>query len=283
MRTQTHNAMTLANDQTFALAKTLNTRSSQLAAVCCFLLALLMLTMVVPTAHAQVFTPIASAAQIMLQTQSDNAAFLAKKFGVDPNSNLQFATYIDALGENFAFTLQPGSTYLGQPITMNVTGTFDSRSKTWKVSSAGSLAGDNWTVTSSLTISVGETAELQYVESQSELDSNMQILDITDINCNGVWHANNQSGGKTLVTYGHSPCVGYYYGQKVWVFSLAFNVKSGNDRNSTWSSYGNSLDGSIGISSSGFYPVDGGRGSFSQVIATGQQGCISCGNNSDSN
>ncbi len=232
------------------------------------------------TAHAAgPFNPVASAAQVMMQTQGDDAAFIAARFGVDPKSSLQYATSINASGQGFALALAPGSTYLGQAITLTATGTFDPATQTWLVLSTGSIAGTPWTITKSMSLSpLGDVLQMD-LNSSAQFDSggiHNLTVDITGVWCNGVWYANTSTGvlGYTATL---SPCTAYYYSKPVatWLVISSTNTDpKGN--NSTWTWATNSFDLDFSVVSSGSYPAGGGNGSFSTLVAPAKTPCVSC-------
>jgi hypothetical protein len=231
------------------------------------------------TQAATPFNPVASAAQVMMQTQGDDAAFIAARFGVDPKSPLHYATSIDASGQSFAFALAPGSTYRGQAITLTATGTFDPAIQTWLVSSSGSIAGTPWTITKSMSLSPLGDALQMGLNSSAQFDSEgiqHQIADVDEIDCNGTWYYNDNtwvlSYTKTL-----GPCTAYYRGVVVTSYDLiSLTNNNPKNNNSTWTWATNSFDLDFSVVSSGSYPAGGGKGSFSTLVAPAKAPCVSC-------
>lgn len=256
-------------------------RATMRARICLFALALALgCSVLSQTAHAATpFNPVASAAQIMIQTQGDDAAFLANSFGVDPNSPLNYASSIDPSGSTFGFSLAPGATYLGQPMTLTATGSLNPSTQTWTVSSSGSLSGVPWTITKSMSVSPGGNVTEMYLASSSQFDSgDIQHLlpDIDYINCNGVWYYNGASWvlGYTSTL---SPCAAYYHGRLVTEWDAVFVTNNGSGgSNSTWTWENNSPALQFSVASSGTYFTLGGAGSFSTLVAPARAGCTSC-------
>jgi hypothetical protein len=251
------------------------------ARICLFALVITLFSAALSqTAHAATpFNPVASAAQVMMQTQGDDAAFLANRFGVDPNSPLQYASSIDPSGSSFAFSLAPGTTYLGQPMTLTVSGTLNPSTQTWTVSSAGSLSGVPWTITKSMSVSLsGNVVEMNLTSSTQFNSGGVHSLmaDIDSIYCNGVWYYND-NGWVLGYTSGLSPCSAYYEGNLVATWdAVQFTNTSSGGSNSTWNWENNSTELEFSVASSGTYLTSGGAGSFSTLVAPAKVACTSC-------
>jgi hypothetical protein len=94
--------------------------------------------------------PVVLANQAMIHAQGEEATFVALEIGVDPSSPLNYSSYVDPEGQSFAFSLNAGSTYLGQPFALAASGTLNPSTQTWNVSTSGSYGGAPWEVTSTL-------------------------------------------------------------------------------------------------------------------------------------
>jgi hypothetical protein len=249
--------------------------------VCLFSLAVAMLFGVLsPIAHAaNPFTPVASAAQVMLQTQADDAAFIAADFGVDPNSPLQYASSIDPSGSSFSFSLAPNSTYQGQPITLTATGTLNQATQTWTVTSSGSIAGTPWTGTISMSVSLTGSALQMNLTSSAQFSSGglqHQEADITGVWCNGVYYPND-SNGVLFYTGSLSPCAAYYYGTLVTSWDvIGLTNTDPQTNNSVWNLAINDAEIDFSVASSGSYPSSGGLGSFSAIVGPAKTACTNC-------
>lgn len=82
--------------------------------------------------------------EVMMEAQGDEAAFLGRHFGPDPNSPLEFTSSVDVAGRAFSFSLTPGSTYRGQALSLEVVGGFNGAADRWEWTSTGSLGGESW-------------------------------------------------------------------------------------------------------------------------------------------
>ncbi len=107
-------------------------------------LAVILLTTASMSAQINAFQ---GANELMMTEQSTFLDFLGSTFGPDSSSKLHFTSVIDPKGQSFSFSLDPGSTYMGEPIALSVSGELDS-SDQWHVSSSGSYRGSDFTVSS---------------------------------------------------------------------------------------------------------------------------------------
>lgn len=109
----------------------------------CLLPLALFAVAVLPTAaHAQL-TPFAVANEVLMFQQSQDLTYIASHFGTDPTASLNFTTHVDPAGQNFTFSLNPGSTYLGQPITLTTSGRLVQNAY-WAVTMSGTFGGVPW-------------------------------------------------------------------------------------------------------------------------------------------
>ncbi len=84
--------------------------------------------------------------ELMMENQGENSAVIGALFGPDASSVLSFSSSVDIAAMRFSFSLQPGSTYLGLPITLSGTGVFNAAADQWDAVSSGTLGTTSWTV-----------------------------------------------------------------------------------------------------------------------------------------
>jgi hypothetical protein len=91
--------------------------------------------------------------EVMMDLQSTEAQLDAAMLGVSPSSpqSLSGATSMDPSTGSFSFTLNPGSTYLGQSISDSVQGQFNSATGSYNYTATGASAlGFKWSETGSI-------------------------------------------------------------------------------------------------------------------------------------
>ena len=88
-------------------------------------------------------TPFQKANEVMMYEESALVSFIGTTWGPDPASPLNYSSHVDPAGQNFDFSLNAGSTYLGKPITLTTSGTLNSFNA-WKVSTTGTYNGLPW-------------------------------------------------------------------------------------------------------------------------------------------
>jgi len=108
-------------------------------AVCCLTLVTAMLFTTLPL-KAQQLTPFEVANEVMTYQQTAVLSSIGRALGPDPASPLNYSTFVDPAGQNFNFSLNAGTTYLGKAITLTTSGTLDSFG-VWNVSSSGVYDG----------------------------------------------------------------------------------------------------------------------------------------------
>ncbi len=108
---------------------------------------ILLLVTSLTTAWSQVFTNVTG--ELMMDAQGANATLLGRLFGPDPSTVLSFSSSVDEADGIFSYSSAPGSTYLGQPLSLSVSGTFDSASDLWEMSASGALGGTSLSGTGS--------------------------------------------------------------------------------------------------------------------------------------
>lgn len=126
--------------------------------------------------------PALLANEVMIHAQGEEAAFIAKQIGVDPSSPLNYSSYVDPAGQSFNFSLNAGSTYLGQPFTLAESGTLNPSTQTWNLSASGLYGGSPWQVTSTLVPTASWTALSTAYVTESILGTNCT----PGVNCNDV-------------------------------------------------------------------------------------------------
>ena len=92
--------------------------------------------------------------ELMMADQEANTLILGFLFGADPHSPLNFTSNVDSTGLAFSYSLNPGSTYLGQPISLNSSGSSDSTGTNWTLSAQGMLGSTAWSTTGTATITL---------------------------------------------------------------------------------------------------------------------------------
>jgi hypothetical protein len=81
----------------------------------------------------------------LIENQAADAAYIARSFGPDAASPIQFQSSVNSALGTFSYSTLAGTTYLGQSLSLTGSGFFDSSSDTWSLQSNGSLGGSAWT------------------------------------------------------------------------------------------------------------------------------------------
>ncbi len=84
--------------------------------------------------------------EVMIENQGNTATLLGYQFGAAPGSPLTFTSFVDPLGFGFTYSLVAGSTYNGEPITLNASAVFNPTTLVCEVTSTGSVGDVQWTV-----------------------------------------------------------------------------------------------------------------------------------------
>jgi hypothetical protein len=84
---------------------------------------------------------------IMMANSEANAVFIGVQFGTDSSSPLNFTSNVDAAGQSFSYSLNPGSTYLGQAISLTSSGVLSSDGTVWTLTSDGTFGATSWSTT----------------------------------------------------------------------------------------------------------------------------------------
>ncbi len=98
--------------------------------------------------------------EMMMQAQGCDAAFLGRYFGPDDGNILQFTWSGDNSAKTFTYSLQPGATYLGAPLSLSCTGAFNPSTATWGWVSTGQHGDFTWQATGSGVITGDPEAEI---------------------------------------------------------------------------------------------------------------------------
>jgi hypothetical protein len=90
------------------------------------------------------------ATESMMNSEGLIMSLVARDLGIDPTVALNFTSALDPVAKTFGYSLQSGSTYLGQSAALQVSGAFDVPSQSWLFTSTGhigatSLAGNGST------------------------------------------------------------------------------------------------------------------------------------------
>jgi hypothetical protein len=91
--------------------------------------------------RADLILPVPVVTETMMEDQEANLSFLGAQLGADAASPLHFTSVVDPGGTSFSYSLDPGTTYLGQPLSFSSGGTYDPTTATWTESSSVSFAG----------------------------------------------------------------------------------------------------------------------------------------------
>ena len=116
----------------------------------------------------------------MMEQQGEELLMLGIRSGPDGGSPLNFSSTVDDAALTYSFTLDSGSTYLGQSITLTGSGVFDSVNNIYDWSASGSLGAFNWTSVGTLVWSgQGPDPNGQSSTNQYDSDGN-KISDMHD-------------------------------------------------------------------------------------------------------
>lgn len=94
--------------------------------------------------------------EMMMENQGENNLVIGAFFGPDPNSALVFTSMVDPVALTFSFSLNPGSTYLGLPISLSSSASFDAVNDVWDASSSVTLGTASWTIIGTYSAPIGD-------------------------------------------------------------------------------------------------------------------------------
>jgi hypothetical protein len=183
--------------------------------------------------------------EIMLSAEQCDAAFLGSVFGPGGTSPLSFTSSVNVSANTFSYTLNPGSTYLGQAISLTTTGYYDATNSIWNWSSSGSLGTTSWNNIGSETITGDPLGNISYEGSLLGFTLNVAV-DYSTLNFSNV---STGAGilsyqGHDLVTVTETDSRNFVTGAVTWsLFSVVF-----------------------GAQQNGIAPPGGGGGSFDIII-----------------
>ncbi len=86
---------------------------------------------------SEILTPFEENMEVMMDSIGSTASLIARVAGVDENSPLSFVTTTDTPGNSFTYSLLPGSTYMGQSLTLEGTGTYNPPTERWDLTLTG--------------------------------------------------------------------------------------------------------------------------------------------------
>jgi hypothetical protein len=93
--------------------------------------------------------------ELMAHDASANSSMMALFFGADFGALVPFTSHVDPANLSYSFSSQPGSTYLGQSVTVSGSGVFDSNTGVLTTTSSGMLGSTLWTTGGTLSVSRG--------------------------------------------------------------------------------------------------------------------------------
>lgn len=99
--------------------------------------ALAVLTFVVSASRSVMadITPIQLETELLMESQGEDNLFIGNFIGVDPGSPLSYVSNVDPTAMSFSFSLLPGSTYLGQPLTLSESAAYNPTADEWDANS----------------------------------------------------------------------------------------------------------------------------------------------------
>jgi hypothetical protein len=83
--------------------------------------------------------PVAVVNEVMMEVQGAEAAYIGRTFGPDTSSPLSFTSNVDVAAQTFSFSLNGGSTYQGNSISLSGSGALDSSTGLFDWSTTGFL------------------------------------------------------------------------------------------------------------------------------------------------
>jgi len=94
-----------------------------------------------------------AAAAVMLEEQAATNDLLNVEFGPDPSSPLPFTFQVT--GSSFSYSTNPGTTYLGKPVSITGSGTYvgTDTSGTWTCSATNTVGSSSYNITGTATSS----------------------------------------------------------------------------------------------------------------------------------
>ena len=225
------------------------------------------------TMSAQI-TAFQGANELMMTEQSTFLNFIGSTFGPDPASKLHFSSVVDPNGESFSFSLDPGSTYMGQPIALMVSGELDELDQ-WHISSSGSYRGTPFTVNSKYISAISSGFGFPHTPAYNGALSNIYFAQHWDINPNCCFNFGNSTACEDIWSQGG---LDYQYCYRVDPFSggpipesAYYQYSQGMISQGTsypWGSYGANTGANYwgAVDTRGLSFTDGSPGSSTSVL-----------------
>lgn len=98
----------------------------------------------VPAARADV---VIETTEMLAQIQGSDTVFMGRYFGSDPSSPILFNAQADFANRTITYSTVPGSTYLGQPLSLSNVAAYNAGADQWEWTSQGQLGAQSWTNT----------------------------------------------------------------------------------------------------------------------------------------
>jgi hypothetical protein len=111
--------------------------------------------------------------EVMMDVQGTEALLYGALLGANPGSSQSVSgtTSVDTSSGAFSFSLNPGSTYLGQSISDSVQGQFNPATSSYSWTGSGASGGINWMIQGTVT-----PIELDLSGPKWQLEPNTQII-----------------------------------------------------------------------------------------------------------
>lgn len=91
--------------------------------------------------------PVQITTEALMNAEGADAGLIGMFFGADSGSPLHFTSFVDPKTFTFSFSLNPGSTYLGQSITESASGSFDPNTGILSATTSGTLGATTFSIT----------------------------------------------------------------------------------------------------------------------------------------
>jgi hypothetical protein len=134
------------------------------------------------------------ATELMMGDQEANTLIIGSLFGADPTSPLKFTSTVDTGGQSFSYSLNSGSAYEGQSISLTSIGSLNAAGTLWTLSSNGSLGSSSWST-------AGTAAVVTDPNGDTEQHQNYDTFDKFG-NKNGDTHIDRVISGKSSTDTG---------------------------------------------------------------------------------
>lgn len=199
--------------------------------------------------------------ELMIEDVAHNALMLGDLFGPDSSSPLSFTTDVNTSTLTYSYSLNLGSTYLGQSMTLSGSGTFNTAMETLYLTSSGVLGTTSWNTSGTEVVNTTVPGEFTVNENLASAGKKERDAHCDDVNFN-------------LVT-GTSSCENGYLTDKNGRMIKRSNFTSASDHLAPLPDpsyyYMTQYEiGGLGYEefTTGTTPIGGGAGSFTLTIAT---------------